>query len=319
MIRTKKLNVTNRFERKARWFIGSLWNAYERWTRCDCVDLSAAFAYYTLQSFFPILLISLSVASWFLGQQKGLDQQIINFTAQVLPPSVVGLVDTTLVKLVNQGFGAGVLGAMFLMITAGNAYLTLQRGTDRLWEDALPSSEPPPPWKIQAFQFLRTRIEAFLVVLLVGLLVVLDQISANIRMIPLSVFEDLSRSSPWLANALSRIPVLQVGQVIFPILGLSIMALLLQALLPSRRVPIRPLIPGALMIGSLLTILNLTVSRSLLSLGSRFQAYGFIGGVLVLTLWVWMIGVILYFGQCWSVVIASRQNNNYKLQNLNNY
>ena len=87
------------------------------------------------------------------------------------------------------------------------------------------------------------------------------------------------------------------------------MALMLQALLPSRRVPMRPLIPGALMIGTLLTILNLTVSRSILSLGSRFQAYGFIGGVLVLTLWVWMIGVIIYYGQCWSVVLASMANH----------
>ena len=59
------------------------------------------------------------------------------------------------------------------------------------------------------------------------------------------------------------------------------------------------------MIGTLLTILNLAVSRSILSLGSRFQAYGCIGGVLVLTLWDWMVGVIIYFGQCWSVVILS--------------
>ncbi len=307
--------MRSRWNRKASWFIKSLWSAYERWTRCDCVDLSAAFAYYTLQSFFPILLISLSVASWFLGRQNGLDQQIINFTAQVLPPSVVGLVDTTLVKLVNQGFGAGLLGAMFLMITAGNAYLTLQRGTDRLWEDALPIQSSPQPWRRQAFQFIRTRIEAFLVVLLIGLLVVVDQISANIRMIPGAVFEDLTKTSPWLANSLGKVPVLQVGQFIIPLLGLSAMALLLQALLPSRRVPLRPLIPGALLIGTLLTILNLTVSRSILSLGTRFQAYGFIGGVLVLTLWVWMVGVILYFGQCWSVVLASMPRN----QRVNTY
>ena len=294
-----------RWRRKARWFLGSLWRAYERWTRCDCVDLSAAFAYYTLQSFFPILLISLSVASWFLGQQNGLDQQIINFAAQVLPPSVVGLVDTTLIKLVNQGFGAGILGAMFLMITAGNAYLTLQRGTDRLWEDAFPAVNTHSPWRIQAFRFIRSRVEAFLVVILVGLLVVIDQISANVRNIPGAVLEELTNTSPWLANSLNSFPVIQVGQFVFPLIGLSIMALLLQALLPSRRVPLRPLVPGALLIGTLLTILNLTVSRSILSLGSRFQAYGFIGGVLVLTLWVWMIGVIIYFGQCWSVVIAS--------------
>ncbi len=304
-----------RLRHRTKWLIVSLWRAYERWTRCDCVDLSAAFAYYTLQSFFPILLISLSVASWFLGQQTGLDQQILNLTAQALPPSVVGLVDSTLLKLVNQGFGAGILGAIFLMITAGNAYLTLQRGADRLWADALPPPKVPAPLRIQAFRFLRTRLEAFLVVLLVGLLVVVDQISANVRMIPGAVYEDLTQTSPWIANALSKIPVLEVGQFIVPLFGLSIMALLLQALLPSRRVPIRPLIPGAFMIGTLLTILNLAVSRSILSLGSRFQAYGIIGGVLVLTLWVWMMGVIIYFGQCWSVVLASMQMPRNKSRN----
>ena len=30
-----------------------------------------------------------------------------------------------------------------------------------------------------------------------------------------------------------------------------------------------------------------------------------IGGVLVLTLWVWLVGVILYFGQCLSVELAA--------------
>ena len=140
---------------------------------------------------------------------------------------------------------------------------------------------------------------------------VIDQISANFRMIPGAVLEELSSSNPWIAKIMSSIPVLQVGQFILPLLGFSMMALLLQGLLPSRRVPLRPLIPGALMIGTLLTILNLAVSRSILSLGSRFQAYGFIGGVLVLTLWVWMVGVIIYFGQCWSVVIASMRRNKY--------
>ena len=89
------------------------------------------------------------------------------------------------------------------------------------------------------------------------------------------------------------------------------MALLLQALLPSRRVPLRPLIPGALMIGTLLTSLNSAVSRTILSLGSRFQAYGIISGVLVLTLWIWLVGLIIYFGQCWSVGLVSNRKNQF--------
>ena len=287
------------------WIIKSLWGACERWSKSDCIDLSAAFAYYTLQSFFPILLISLSIASWFLGKQDGLDQQIISVAAQILPPSVVELVETTLFKLIDQGFGAGILGAMFLLFTAGNAYLSLQRGSDRLWEDQLPSRRINSAWQEQASRFLRNRIEAFLVVFFIGFLMVLDQISANLRMIPTTVLEKISNSSNFISEFIIKLPLLQVGQFALPLVGFSLMALLLQALLPSRKVPLKPLIPGSILIGIGLTTLNLAVSKSILSLGTRFQAYGFIGGFLVLTLWVWLLGVILYFGQCWSVVIAS--------------
>ncbi len=292
-------------QRSSTWIIKSLWGACERWSKSDCIDLSAAFAYYTLQSFFPILLISLSIASWFLGKQEGLDEQIISVAAQILPPSIVELVETTVFKLIDQGFGAGILGAMFLLFTAGNAYLSLQRGSDRLWEDELPSRKVNSAWQEQASRFLRNRIEAFLIVFFIGFLMVLDQISANLRMIPTTVLENLSNYNNYFSDFFIKLPLLQVGQFAFPLVGFSLMALLLQALLPSRKVPLKPLIPGSILIGIGLTTLNLAVSKSILSLGVRFQAYGFIGGFLVLTLWVWLLGVILYFGQCWSVVIAS--------------
>ena len=302
-------------QRNSTWIIKSLWGACERWSQSDCIDLSAAFAYYTLQSFFPILLISLSTASWFLGKQEGLDQQIISVAAQILPPSVVELVETTLFKLIDQGFGAGILGAMFLLFTAGNAYLSLQRGSDRLWEDELPSRKVNSAWQDQASRFLRNRIEAFLIVFFIGFLMVLDQISANLRMIPTTVLENLSNSNNLFSDFFIKLPLLQVGQFAFPLFGFSLMALLLQALLPTRKVPLKPLIPGSILIGIGLTTLNLAVSKSILSLGVRFQAYGFIGGFLVLTLWVWLLGIILYFGQCWSVVIASMSLTNRRRKN----
>ena len=120
-----------------RRLVRSLWKAYLRWASADCVDLSAAFAYYTLQSIFPILLISLSLASWLLGRQQNLDDQIISYASGVLPPTAVSIVRQTMEKLVQQGFGAGLLGAGVLLVTAGNVYLTLQRGADRLWRDVL--------------------------------------------------------------------------------------------------------------------------------------------------------------------------------------
>ena len=214
-------------QRSSTWILKSLWGACERWSKSDCVDLSAAFAYYTLQSFFPILLISLSIASWFLGKQEGLDQQIIAIAAQLLPPSVVELVETTLFNLIDQGFGAGILGAMFLLFTAGNAYLSLQRGSDRLWEDEIPSKKVNAAWRVQASKFLRNRVEAFLIVFFIGFLMVLDQISANLRMIPSNVLENLSKSNNLISDLLLKLPLLQVGQFAIPLIGFSLMALLL--------------------------------------------------------------------------------------------
>ena len=161
------------------------------------------------------------------------------------------------------------------------------------------------PFGAQAYRFVRVRIEAFLVVILIGLLIFVDQISANLRMIPTAFVDELASSLPWLAEVFPEFPVLQFGRLLISMLGFSAMALLLQFLLPSRKVPFLPLIPGSMLIGFLLTLLNLAVSRSIFSLGSRFQAYGVIGGVLVLTLWVWMVGVVIYFGQCWSVELAN--------------
>lgn len=58
------------------------------------------------------------------------------------------------------------------------------------------------------------------------------------------------------------------------------------------------------MISTISTLLTILLGRLLFAMGLRFQAYGVVGGVLVLTLWLWLLGVILYFGQCLSVTIA---------------
>ena len=78
-----------------------------------------------------------------------------------------------------------------------------------------------------------------------------------------------------------------------------------------------PLVPGSILIGLGLSLLNVSLSLSLVSLGNRFQAYGVIGGVLVLTLWVWLVGVILYFGQCWSVELAASRKKHLSQGNPN--
>lgn len=286
-----------------RWIAARLWKAGQRWCNCECVDLSAAFAYFTLQSIFPLLLICLAVAARFFGRSQSLDG-VLNAINPLLPPSVVDLVDTTLRGLDAQGFGAGLLGVGVLLLTASNAFLTLQRGSDRLWLDWAPAPRQSVRWSFQAWQFIRSRLEAFVIVFLIALLIVVEQLLVGFRQLPVEMLTALQNWSPELSLLLQAGPVTRFGQILVPTLVLSLLALLLQRVLPSRRIPFRPLIPGSILIGFALTILNGVLSLSIVSLGSRFQAYGVIGGVLVLTLWVWLVGVILYYGQCLSVELA---------------
>ena len=250
------------------------------------------------------MLIALAVAGRILGRIDGLSEQLIGLADQFLPGSVVPMVSTTLAKLVRQGIGAGVVGALFLLITSTNAYLSLKRGADRLW-GFRPYLQPPQHWTHPVVRFLRVRLEASVLVLLIGFFVVLDQLTTSLRLL---------RPGSWRLQLQQLLPSdLPLWSPVPRLVDFSLSLLLaiglaygVMALLPSRRVLGAPLLPGALLTGTVLTVLNAAVGRSVLSLGNNFQAYGVIGGVLLLSLWVWLVALVLYFGIALSVVISRR-------------
>ena len=280
------------------------WDAYALWLRADCVDLSAAFAYHSLQSFFPALLIALALASRLLGGNGELLERLIALASTVLPASAMPIFEVTVKRFTAQGFGAGLLGALLLVLSASNMYLTLQRGADRLWWNR-PYGFDGLAWQELVRRFIGLRLKALAVLILTALLIVLDQLISGFRFFGSSLLRDwILAWLPWSWGWLGSVSI-GVDLTISFLLGFTATAVFLW-LLPSRPIPWRASLPGALLISSSMTALNVLLGRSLLLLGVRFQAYGVVGGVLVLTLWIWLVGVLLYYGQCLSVVLCRR-------------
>ena len=283
---------------------GPFWEAYSLWLRADCIDLSAAFAYHTLQSFFPALLIALAIASRVLGNDRELVQRLLDLVGRVLSVSEVELFAATLQRFTSQGSGAGLLGLLLLCLSASNIYLTLQRGADRIWWNR-PFGFENLPWRLLVRRYLLLRLKSLVLLLLLVLVIGLDQLISNLRLF------GSSHLRTWVVATLPR-GLQGIGNVSAGVdLSLSLLlgfaaSLVFLWMLPSRRIPWRPLIPGALLLSVSLTLLNLLLARSLLLLGVRFQAYGVVGGVLVLTLWIWLVGVLLYYGQCLSLELSRR-------------
>ena len=306
--------TVDRAGKRLKRFMRRLWWSCRLWNHFDCVDLSAAFAYHTLQSFFPVLLIILALASWILGRDDGLTSQILDWTSQLLPESAQRVVQSTLVQLYRQRGGAGFLGVAVLLITASNAYLSLQRGTDHLWslrfvrDSRVRIVETPLPVVqnvvLVVRRFLMLRLKATMFLLAVGTLFVMDQLTVNLRFMGFETWRGLTAAPlAWVYRYL--FPVSALADLLVSLLIASLVSLGLLRLLPSRRISWHLLLPGSVLVGSAYTLLNLAVGRSIVSLGTRFQAYGLIGGVLVLTLWVWLLGLIYYFGVAYSVVLAT--------------
>jgi len=162
-----------------------VWHAYLLWLRTDCIDLSAAFAYHTLQSFFPALLIGLSMASRWLGRDRDLLDRLLHLIGQIIPISSQPVVEETLTRVLRQGMGAGLLGFLLLAFSANNIYLSLQRGADRLWWNRPQDFEALTARQV-VVRFITLRLKAFLLLLFVGPLIVLDQWISNIRFIGFS-------------------------------------------------------------------------------------------------------------------------------------
>ena len=272
------------------------------WNRVGCVDLSAAFAYYSLQSLFPVLLIALAVSGAVLGADVDRSQRFLQAVSSFVPSTAFPAVTAGVDRFSNQAAGAGTLGVVVLALTSTNAYLTLQRGADRLWpgHGHLASKRP---WLQLLRMFFIRRLKALCLVLVLGVFLVFDQLLTGLRALgPVSL-------PAWLLELLPSdllLSPVSMGRELALTLFLSFaLLLLLFWMLPSRRLPIRSLIPGAATSSMALTLLNLTLARILVLLGVRFQAYGLVGGVLLLTLWAWFVGVVLYYGLCLSVVLTS--------------
>lgn len=280
------------------------WRAYRLWLRLDCVDLSAAFAYHSLQSVFPILLIALAIAGRLLGQQVELQDRLIELADQVLPDSAIPLLRSTFLRLTRQGLGAGVLGGVVLALTASNAYLTLQRGADRIWWNR-PWGFEGLGWQQLVRRYVLLRLKALGLVGICALIAVVDQVFSSMRLLGSSGLR--SWAVALLPDTLRfQRPVSSSVDLLISLLLAFLASLVVLWLLPSRRIRLRPLLPGAALMSVALTTLSLVLGRVLVALGVRYQAYGVIGGVLLLSLWVWLVGAVLYYAQCLCLVLDRR-------------
>jgi membrane protein len=266
-----------------------IWQTAQGWINDRALSMGASLAFYTTFSMTPLLLIVISVAGVWFGNDVARDAVVSEFEH---------LAGTTAAQSVNalllnaHLFGPGIvgvaLGLFTFFVSATAAFIELQ---DDL--NAILRAEPPPLSRY--WVFLRQRLISLAMILAIGFLLIVSlAIDAGI-----SAFDKYLNFD--LMNAYVAVMAV-VGNLAISIVLFS----LIFRFLPTIRLPWRPILAGAT-----LTSITFLIGKFLIGfyLGQSHvaSAFGAAASLITILLWVYYSSQILLLGAEFIATICGRR------------
>ena len=248
--------------------------------RARATIMAAALTYYTLLSLSPILILTVAIAGYFYGEslvQGEVLGQIAQFTSQDVADTVADLITNT--SRPESGITASILSFLVLFYGASNLFTMLHDTFNIIWD--VPYSHRSTWWYT-----IRQRLIGVAMVLSVGLLLlavmILGSVLGALRGYVATEFPNLSGTLFLVERSITFLLV--------PLIFTGI----------NRALPDSDVTWWDVLIPSFITAMLLLGSRSLISLYLQFSStsavYGAAGSLVVLLAWVYMMGLIVFYG-----------------------
>lgn len=264
-----------------------------KWQRDDCLEMGAALSYYALFSLFPTVLIVLSIVGAFIGPESGAAEQILLFARNSLPPEAYSLVDNTLSQLNRNSLEAGIISFLILCFTASGVFGALTRSMNKIWQVDLEKTHQTGV-KSAAKTFMRNRFLAFMLVFSTSALIFMSLVANIVIEIIIEVVQDLENAvGLFQIDDLLVLKALQTGT---SYLGISVIIMLLFRVLPNTRICWGDVFWGGLATSGLFMLLQHLASNSIIRFGEQFLAYGAVGSVMILLLWIFLSCQVFFLG-----------------------
>lgn len=256
-------------------------SAAKEWMAHRAASKGAALALYTLFSLAPMLLLVVTIAGLFFGEEavrNQLLQQMSGLVGQQGGEAVRTILAGT--RHNDASVMAGLISAGLVLISATSAFAELKESLDELWE--VPPSAKPGIWA-----FLRQRVLSFGLILVIALML----------LISLAISTALAAmDSIWPGGEGSPLKV--VSLVISHVVSFAIVTGLFAVIykyLPATKIAWKDVLIGALMT-AVLFIAGKTLIGIYMASADVASAYGAAGSVVILILWVYYSAQIFFYG-----------------------
>jgi membrane protein len=269
--------------------LGWLGVGLEAWRRTITLESSlaaAALAYFSLFSFFPLIVFTTMLASTSVGPV--LDRSEIIAQIDFIAPALSYLLQNQLQRIIEMEQSLTGLAALSLLWSASSIFYVLTRTFDGIWD----KGHSRPVWQ--------HRGRALGSVLVISGLLLLASLAHGTVVAIINVF--FPSQLQQLTHLLSQVAVVVVGILLFAIL---------YRFLPSSEVGWRDVWPGAIVGGLLWEV----VKRVFFFYATTYLAqpnltqliYGSLATIIAFLAWTYASSIILIYGAYLNVVLGERR------------
>jgi YihY family inner membrane protein len=252
--------------------------AFLSFLNSDCGNLSAAIAFYSLLSLFPLVMILISASGYFI-RHFSLQQAIIHQATQLLPTGEETIHDNLV--SISRNFGrVQLLSFVLLWWSASGVFMSMESAMNRAWQVTRGRS------------YWRRHLLALGMALLYGTLLIFSLgATALQRQIE---HASLTRQIEWNSARLVS-PAAHILFLFTPLFFSFITFILIYRFIPNHPIRIRDVIGGAV-VGSVLWEIAKHVFAALLPFFNYRHLYGSLGAAVAFMMWGYISSLILLFG-----------------------
>lgn len=262
--------------------------------------MAAALSYYAAFSLGPLLIIVIAIAGFVFGEDaaKG---QIFTELKNLLGPDGAVMTETILKGAASKSAGlfAAILSIILLVLGSIGVFLELQESLNIIWGVELKPGRG-------LWLFFRNRVISFSMVVATGFLLIVSLIISSL----ISMLNNFMNG-----KFPSLIPMAFIFNNLSSLIVLSVLFALIYKILPDVLISWKYVWLGAVLTSVLFTLGKYVISLYLGS-SSFSSTYGAAASLVIIFVWIYYSGLILYFGAELTQVVRKRYNSQ-KLQPTN--
>lgn len=274
--------------------IGHLWSllkqTYKEWDKDDPFRNSAVIAYYSIFSLPGLLIIIITLAGWFFGQeavQGQLSSQMGEAMGEDAAKQIESIIANARVK--ENSTIATIIGIATLVFGATGVFVQLQQTLNQMWEV---KANTDGGFK----EIIKDRVFSFGLILVIGFLLLMFMILTS----ALNILSD------WIMTKLPDYTI-YLFRALTLVLSFGVVTLLFAAMykiLPDAKIRWKDVWVGAMVTAALFAI-----GKFLLGLYFAFadpaSSYGAAGSLILVMLWISYSSLIFFFGAEFTQVYAN--------------